>query len=222
MSTDNKVVLPKKAKGARPYFFEDANQDKLLAMLMGLVGEVSVPAVAVAVSVVAVPIVPVPIVAVSIVALPIVAVPIVAVPIVAVPIVALPIVAVPIVAAVSVSVPPSSPPQPARGAPKANRKNPRVMVLVVMPTCIRPPDPLSGRTRDAGFVRRPGDRRSRTIAGGAGSQRADWPETAEIGQIRETHGARSVGLPLSTIHGRLTARRAGAGSRSPPRSSGPP
>jgi hypothetical protein len=42
MSADNKVVLPKKAKGARPYFFEDANQDKLLAMLMGLVGEVSV------------------------------------------------------------------------------------------------------------------------------------------------------------------------------------
>jgi len=42
MSAENKVVLPKKAKGARPYFFEDANQDKILAMLMGLVGEVSV------------------------------------------------------------------------------------------------------------------------------------------------------------------------------------
>lgn len=36
------TTLPKKAKGARPYFFEDPTQDKLLAMLMGLVGEVSV------------------------------------------------------------------------------------------------------------------------------------------------------------------------------------
>lgn len=42
MSAETKVILPKKAKGARPYFFEDANQDKILAMLMGLVGEVSV------------------------------------------------------------------------------------------------------------------------------------------------------------------------------------
>ncbi|MCY4282275.1 MAG: hypothetical protein OXE03_05065 [Gammaproteobacteria bacterium] len=34
--------LKRKAKGERPYFFEDAAVDKLLAMLMGLAGEVSV------------------------------------------------------------------------------------------------------------------------------------------------------------------------------------
>lgn len=42
MTAPTEAVLPKKAKGARPYFFEDPSQDKLLAMLMGLVGEVSV------------------------------------------------------------------------------------------------------------------------------------------------------------------------------------
>ncbi|KRW60969.1 hypothetical protein [Pseudomonas sp. TTU2014-080ASC] len=42
MTEQVEAVLPKKAKGARPYFFEDPAQDKLLAMLMGLVGEVSV------------------------------------------------------------------------------------------------------------------------------------------------------------------------------------
>ncbi|MCU1719054.1 hypothetical protein [Pseudomonas sp. 5P_3.1_Bac2] len=42
MTVPSDVVLPKKAKGARPYFFADPAQDKLLAMLMGLVGEVSV------------------------------------------------------------------------------------------------------------------------------------------------------------------------------------
>ncbi|WP_051414707.1 hypothetical protein [Zestomonas thermotolerans] len=42
MTAQTKVILPKKAKGARPYFFEDPALDKMLAMLMGLVGEVSV------------------------------------------------------------------------------------------------------------------------------------------------------------------------------------
>ena len=32
----------KKAKGRRPYFFDDPNIDKLLAMIMALTGEVSV------------------------------------------------------------------------------------------------------------------------------------------------------------------------------------
>ena len=34
--------LKRKAKGERPYFFDDPAIDKLLAMLMGLAGEVSV------------------------------------------------------------------------------------------------------------------------------------------------------------------------------------
>jgi RecB family exonuclease len=34
--------LKRKAKGERPYFFSDPSIDKLLAMLMGLAGEVSV------------------------------------------------------------------------------------------------------------------------------------------------------------------------------------
>ena len=34
--------LKRKAKGERPYFFTDPSIDKLLAMLMGLAGEVSV------------------------------------------------------------------------------------------------------------------------------------------------------------------------------------
>ena len=34
--------LKRKAKGERPYFFDDPSVDKLLAMLMGLAGEVSV------------------------------------------------------------------------------------------------------------------------------------------------------------------------------------
>lgn len=42
MSSEQKVQLPKKAKGSRPYFFEDPAVDKLMAMMMGLVGEVSV------------------------------------------------------------------------------------------------------------------------------------------------------------------------------------
>jgi len=36
------VKLQKHAKGSRPYFFEDPTVDKLLAMLLALVGEVSV------------------------------------------------------------------------------------------------------------------------------------------------------------------------------------
>lgn len=40
MGASNK--LPRKAKGERPYFFEDPAVDKLLAMLMALAGEVSV------------------------------------------------------------------------------------------------------------------------------------------------------------------------------------
>lgn len=45
MSTAQKAVkLPTKAKGSRPYFFEDPAVDKVVAMLMGLVGEVSVMA----------------------------------------------------------------------------------------------------------------------------------------------------------------------------------
>lgn len=38
------IQLPKKAKGSRPYFFEDSAVDKVVAMLMGLAGEVSVMA----------------------------------------------------------------------------------------------------------------------------------------------------------------------------------
>lgn len=34
--------FPRTAKGRRPYFFDDPNVDKLLAMLMALAGEVSV------------------------------------------------------------------------------------------------------------------------------------------------------------------------------------
>lgn len=34
--------LPKKAKGARPYFFDDPAIDKAIALVMGLAGEVSV------------------------------------------------------------------------------------------------------------------------------------------------------------------------------------
>lgn len=37
-----KPRLKRKAKGERPYFFSDPSTDKLLAMLMGLAGEVSV------------------------------------------------------------------------------------------------------------------------------------------------------------------------------------
>ncbi len=36
------ISLPRVAKGPRPYFFDDANVDKLLAMIMALAGEVSV------------------------------------------------------------------------------------------------------------------------------------------------------------------------------------
>ena len=39
---NDQVKLPRTAKGERPYFFEDPAVDKLLAMLMGLAGEVSV------------------------------------------------------------------------------------------------------------------------------------------------------------------------------------
>ncbi|WP_213663481.1 hypothetical protein [Stutzerimonas stutzeri] len=42
MTAQSPYSLPKKAKGARPYFFDDPAVDKLLAMLMGLAGEVSV------------------------------------------------------------------------------------------------------------------------------------------------------------------------------------
>lgn len=42
MNAESVVKLPKKAKGSRPYFFDDPSSDKMLAMLMGLVGEVSV------------------------------------------------------------------------------------------------------------------------------------------------------------------------------------
>ncbi len=42
MNAPSVVKLPKKAKGSRPCFFEDPNSDKLLAMVMGLAGEVSV------------------------------------------------------------------------------------------------------------------------------------------------------------------------------------
>jgi hypothetical protein len=34
--------FPRTAKGRRPYFFDDSNVDKLLAMVMALAGEVSV------------------------------------------------------------------------------------------------------------------------------------------------------------------------------------
>jgi hypothetical protein len=34
--------LPKKAKGSRPYFFDDPAVDKAIAIVMGLAGEVSV------------------------------------------------------------------------------------------------------------------------------------------------------------------------------------
>jgi len=39
---DQNVKLKRKAKGQRPTYFENPEVDKLLAMLMGLVGEVSV------------------------------------------------------------------------------------------------------------------------------------------------------------------------------------
>jgi len=39
---NEQVRLRKHAKGSRPYFFEDPEIDKLLAMLLALVGEVSV------------------------------------------------------------------------------------------------------------------------------------------------------------------------------------
>lgn len=42
MTAQTEYILPKKAKGARPYFFEDPSLDKLLSMLMGLVGEQSI------------------------------------------------------------------------------------------------------------------------------------------------------------------------------------
>lgn len=42
MNAQTNYVLHKKAKGARPYFFSDHSQDKLLAMIMGLTGELSV------------------------------------------------------------------------------------------------------------------------------------------------------------------------------------
>ncbi len=42
MNAQATVELPKKAKGDRPYFFADSSVDKVLAMLMGLMGEVSV------------------------------------------------------------------------------------------------------------------------------------------------------------------------------------
>lgn len=35
-------TLQRKAQGQRPYFFEDPNIDKLVSMIMGLAGEVSV------------------------------------------------------------------------------------------------------------------------------------------------------------------------------------
>ena len=38
----NNAKLKRRAKGERPYFFDDPAVDKLLAMLMGLAGEVSV------------------------------------------------------------------------------------------------------------------------------------------------------------------------------------
>lgn len=43
MSKEKQAVkLIKKAKGSRPYFFEDPAIDKVVAMVMGLAGEVSV------------------------------------------------------------------------------------------------------------------------------------------------------------------------------------
>ena len=39
---DSNSSLPRKAKGQRPFFFDNPDVDKLLAMLMGLAGEVSV------------------------------------------------------------------------------------------------------------------------------------------------------------------------------------
>lgn len=36
------IKLPKKAKGSRPYFFDDPAIDKAIAIVMGLAGEVSV------------------------------------------------------------------------------------------------------------------------------------------------------------------------------------
>ena len=38
----SEIKLKRKAKGERPHFFDDPAVDKLLAMLMGLAGEVSV------------------------------------------------------------------------------------------------------------------------------------------------------------------------------------
>ena len=40
--SESGAQLPRKAKGERPFFFDDPDVDKLLTMLMGLAGEVSV------------------------------------------------------------------------------------------------------------------------------------------------------------------------------------
>ena len=40
--TESEIHLKRKAKGDRPFFFENPEVDKLLSMLMGLAGEVSV------------------------------------------------------------------------------------------------------------------------------------------------------------------------------------
>lgn len=42
MTSDSPVRLRRRAKGARPYFFEDPTSDKLLSIVMALAGEVSV------------------------------------------------------------------------------------------------------------------------------------------------------------------------------------
>ena len=42
MQPANRVHLPRKAKGERPTFFADPNVDKVIAMVMGLAGEVAV------------------------------------------------------------------------------------------------------------------------------------------------------------------------------------
>lgn len=42
MTSEAPVRLRRRAKGARPYFFEDPTSDKLLSIVMALAGEVSV------------------------------------------------------------------------------------------------------------------------------------------------------------------------------------
>ncbi|MCH1580373.1 MAG: hypothetical protein L7S55_06675 [Luminiphilus sp.] len=42
MGQDHDIMLPRKAKGKRPFYFSDPDVDRLLSMIMALTGELSV------------------------------------------------------------------------------------------------------------------------------------------------------------------------------------